>query len=829
VRRFWSWLGLNSGKHVGVVTLVGLAVTVGLGIGLGRVTFRTDDASYLNASDPAAIDNAAYQRAFGGDDMVTMVTMRPGTTVADLLRRPDRAALTAAADRLAHAPGVIAVISPLEVVELTSRLLASPTGLVTDSLAGRMQLAAAAAPQSAASRARRLAAAVASLRRYEAIPAADRHLGDPQWDDFLLYANDGSLRPGIDTYFTNRTHAELFVRLAGNQSIEQEGRSAAAVEAIMASAHIPDASTVTTGAPALLAALNDYLRGGLVKLTGLAAVLMVAILVLLFDVRWRLLPFGIVAVGLVWAFGVAGYAGIPMTLATIAALPVMLGIGIDYAIQMHARVEEEVLVDRVAHPIQATARNLCPALVVVTLDAVFCFLALQFSAVPMIRQFGVLLAVGVAVICLCSIVGPLAVLGVREHRSPTRPGRDFTRGRLSRLAVWLGSAPTRSAVPLAVGAVVVLLAGIAVEGRLQIQTNAIDWVNQHSALVHDVHQVERGVGTAGELDVVVRAPTVFSQPAIDFVSRFETAVAAANASRLQPAVSLVSVAEALTAVPGATTIPPTPGELFTVWASAPPTLRRVLVADHGRELSIVFRSKTANLTDLGTAVASIEHTRTPPGLSVAPAGIAAVGVGLLDNLEHNRALITYLAILFVLAWLSLRLRSPVRAVLSVVPVLVAVGLANLVAFALHVQLSPATAVGGPLVVAVCTEFTSLMLLRYLEERSRGLAPGPAFDAVSARTGRAFIVSGLTAVTGVAVMATSSLPLLQGFGVVVAANVLVALLCALVVLPPVVVWADRFGWVSRGMLRPDPEARPPVPGAAAPVPVAVVLGEVFGGR
>ena len=30
----------------------------------------------------------------------------------------------------------------------------------------------------------------------------------------------------------------------------------------------------------------------------------------------------------------------------------MFGIGIDYAIQMHARVEEEVVIDRAPHPIQ---------------------------------------------------------------------------------------------------------------------------------------------------------------------------------------------------------------------------------------------------------------------------------------------------------------------------------------------------------------------------------------------------------------------------------------------------------------------------------------------
>ena len=154
---------------------------------------------------------------------------------------------------------------------------------------------------------------------------------------------------------------------------------------------------------------------------------MVVILLVLFDVRWRLLPLAVILIGVIWAFGLAGYLGIPLTLVTIAGLPVMLGVGIDYAIQMHARVEEEVVIDREAHPIQETARNLCPALLVVTFDAIFAFAALRFAKVPMIRDFGLLLAVGIAAICLCSIIAPLAALGIREYRSPTQ-GQGLPRG-----------------------------------------------------------------------------------------------------------------------------------------------------------------------------------------------------------------------------------------------------------------------------------------------------------------------------------------------------------------------------------------------------------------
>jgi predicted RND superfamily exporter protein len=108
------------------------------------------------------------------------------------------------------------------------------------------------------------------------------------------------------------------------------------------------------------------------------------------------------------------------------------------------------------------------------------------------------------------------------------------------------------------------------------------------------------------------------------------------------------------------------------------------------------------------------------------------------------------------------------------------------------------------------------------ERWRGLPPRQAVDVTASRTGRAFIVSALTAVSGVAVIATSSLPLLRDFGIIVAMNVAVALLSALVVLPPMLVWADKRNWVSRHMvpdevLRAHPDAPTATRTGAAPLP------------
>ena len=176
-------------------------------------------------------------------------------------------------------------------------------------------------------------------------------------------------------------------------------------------------------------------------------------------------------------------------------------------------------------------------------------------------------------------------------------------------------------------------------------------------------------------------------------------------------------------IPGAGDVPPTGDEVAAAFDVAPEDIQLSTANLDADALNLIFRTGASSLDERAVVVREIRDTvDPPPGVTATPSGLAVVGVGLLDNLEANRILLTYLAILFVFLFLAVRLRSVVRSLLSLVPVLIAVGAASLVAFALGLKLSPMTAVGGPLVVAVCTEFTSLILLRFVEERRRGLSP-----------------------------------------------------------------------------------------------------------
>src|SRR5205085_2803361 len=124
------------------------------------------------------------------------------------------------------------------------------------------------------------------------------------------------------------------------------------------------------------------------------------------------------------------------------------------------------------------------------------------------------------------------------------------------------------------------------------------------------------------------------------------------------------------------------------------------------------------------------------------------------------------------------------------PVVLALGASAMLLYFSGIEYSPLTSISGPLIIAMGTEFNVLLMCRYFEERGNGLPPREAMSKASLRIGRAIMSSGLTVMGGFAVLAFSDFPLLGNFGTVTALNIGLSLLSTLILLPPLLVWADE---------------------------------------
>jgi predicted RND superfamily exporter protein len=159
--------------------------------------------------------------------------------------------------------------------------------------------------------------------------------------------------------------------------------------------------------------------------------------------------------------------------------------------------------------------------------------------------------------------------------------------------------------------------------------------------------------------------------------------------------------------------------------------------------------------------------------------------------SNTRRLLTLLAGLAAVALVLLvALRGVSRALVPLVPIVLATGWSALVLFALRIPLNPMSVTLSALVVAISTEFSVLLSERYRQERGAGHDPATALRRTYRSTGAAVLASGTTAIAGFAVLVVSDIRMLRDFGFVTVIDLSVSLLGVLVVLPAVLLIAER---------------------------------------
>ncbi len=229
---------------------------------------------------------------------------------------------------------------------------------------------------------------------------------------------------------------------------------------------------LVTGEPVIVSDLNSSITHSIELLLVAVALVMAATLGLIFSGRPRLLPLAVALLAAALTFGALSLVGASLTMASIAVLPVLVGLAVDYAIQFQSRVEEESALqgsgaERVA-VVERTAALGGPTLATAAAASAAAILVLALSPVPMVRGFGVLLVVGVGLALLCALtVGSAALVLLGGSRAGARAqprstyaaplhvrvaGRARAVARQSRQQIRLAGGPGRGRAPPRAGA-----------------------------------------------------------------------------------------------------------------------------------------------------------------------------------------------------------------------------------------------------------------------------------------------------------------------------------------------------------------------------------------
>jgi hypothetical protein len=587
-----------------------------------------------------------------------------------------------------------------------------------------------------------------------------------------------------------------------------------------------------SGAPILVEGITGALKEALLILFAVAIVVMGLVLLLVFRSRRRLLPLAIALAAAAFTFGLLDLFGGSLTIASIATMPILIGLVVDYAIQLQARYDEGIAAG--AEPLEAArsaAGRAGPTIATAALATAAGFLALQLSPIPMVRGFGLLLILGIALGFGLALTAGFAALGLRAGTAAggAPPLAGFFATAFPALVEWAGRKRGRLAHPghplppservvgislrhprrvLAVGGTLAVL-GWGLGTRIDTVSDIRSLAPQGLREIKDLESVQEATGVSGQLQVAVEASDLSDPATIRWMADFkqraleENGFSGPRPSCLKaeicpgPALSDFLVSDKRKEQLKQDDIRATLRELpsYDLEQLAPVNPRTGLPG-HVALLSFGIRSQS-----LQGQQAVIERVRSevgepgapggpPAGVRVRFAGLPVIAAAAASDLSSSRYWLTLAGLVAVALVLLVAYRSFARALVPLVPVVLATGWSSLVLWLSRIPLNPMSAALGALTIAIATEFSVILAARFREERGTGLAVAEAVRAAYARTGPAVFASAVTVIAGFAVLIVSDVGMLRDFGFVTVIDLAVALLGVMVALPAALVWLEE---------------------------------------
>jgi hydrophobe/amphiphile efflux-3 (HAE3) family protein len=666
----------------------------------------------------------------------------------------------------------------------------------------------------------------------------------PGFVSALVFGNDGKTpKPQFSYLFPSDDAALIQMRLRPDLSDSERSRTVDLVREAVAEPQLQleqGGRYVVTGVPVVVDGLGDAVRDAIPWLLAAAILIMAATLAVVFRTRLRLLPLALALAASAITFGVLALVGGDLTMASIAVLPVLIGLAVDYSIQFQARYDE-VRARTGAPPAEAAPAAAAaggPTIVSAGIATAVGFLVLLTSPVPMVRGFGALLVVGIAIALACALLAGFAALvrfGVpRPRPEGVPPPLPRLRSRVSDLGARIAGSGAGTAVarrwrelrlwtlergeralahsivrPRRVLAIAFALAvlGWAADTQSTVVSDVRELVPADLQALQDINELQDKTGVSGEIDVTVRADDVTDPKVLAWMSDFQQRVLDDAGYRsgerctqdkdppeLCPALSLPDLLAAVGS-----------GDQKRVKAlldSIPPYLSQGLLTADRKTANLAFGIRLQSLERQQEVVERIEQQLDPPdGVEAAVVGLPVLAADANDKLSSplRRALTLAAALLAVFLVLLVVRRSFREAAIPLIPIALATGWSGGIMFVLgllpgpfEVELNPMSVTLGALVIAISTEFSVLLSARYRQEREAGASPGRALETTYASTGAAVMASGVTAIAGFAVLAASDIRMLRDFGILTVVDLTVSLLGVMLVLPAALVWAARRG-------------------------------------
>ena len=584
------------------------------------------------------------------------------------------------------------------------------------------------------------------------------------------------------------THAMLSVEMPLTVSEkEMQELLTETQEAVSSAEFPPDYVIIVTGEPALSASIMDEMSASNAPLMGLASLLMVVGRRLTFShVKWCLLPILIVFLGIMWTLGAMGFLHIPMTMVSMPAFPVLIGIGIDYAIQFHNRIDEEFTkgtspVMAVVNTVSHTALPVMIALIITAAG----FMSLLTSSVPMVREFGLICLIGLFMCYISALFVGISILYAIEKRSfgsrspversvkePKESATGLCLGKIADFCIKRWQAVLAAALILS-------LVGVYADYQVPVETDFKTYIPQDLPPLVQFRHMSDIFGGTDSITLLVQADDVTDPATMKWMDGFGSYLYESR-GQVYGTTSIINLIKAA----NGGVLPSDKTQIRQIIDSLPPSMvSRYL---DGHDTAIIDLSLGQAISALGEEsidrlIKEIDKDIAawyppPPGVSARETGDLVVMTTVIGALTTGRTEMTLLGLVLVFISLLFIYRGDViKALLPVLPMLVVIGWMGGVMYLGGLKYTPLTAALGALILGIGSEYAILMMERFYEELGKCSDAMEAMRITARRIGSALMASGLTTVFGFGALIASTFMITNNFGLVTVLAVIFALL------------------------------------------------------
>lgn len=541
----------------------------------------------------------------------------------------------------------------------------------------------------------------------------------------------------------------------------------------------------TAGVPLILGDVQDEVISTMALMLSLAVVLMIVVLFLVFPVRRRIISLGFVLIGLIWTFGFMGWAGIPITLATMATLPIIIGLGTDFGVQFHNRYEEEFRNNYDGDTaVKNAIKHIGPAVGIAVIIMALSFLTMYLSKAPMMQQFGLTLALGVL---FCYFVEILLMFSTFKLLDQKRKDVQYQLKEDAWLSRFLGNYAgwvSKVALPILTISIVLSASGFSVEHKIPAESNIMKMIPQDMKALQGTSYLQEVIGSTTYITLLVEANDITEPDVMNWMYEFSEKVE----KQYREVTAVTTLPSLLMQLSGTDTLPKEQAQVQEAVSNLPASIAEKVVSENHQYATIQFAvNPDLSSADQFKLMKKItDEIQAPDGIRVNPAGAQVMMLYGIDNIGANSTLMKVAGLAIIFIGLLVVYRRIKHAIFPLIPIILVLGFSPGTLKLLGMSYNPLTTALSCLVLGIGTEFTILIMERFREEESKGLDSREAIKVSLSKVGQAIMASGLTVIGGFSTLIFVSFPILRDFGITTVIDTLYSLISALTILPVLIV-------------------------------------------